>query len=220
MSEIPVPEEVANEVTNEEIPSGESSKPETEKNNNIEKLFEDFRNSSEYSEGLEKHKQGIKIGTSEEVAIKGYEAQMTTPEKPLVGTGEAYKAAFLHYVGDFYDTHGSWPLYFSEVSAGTDVSDAYKSYKDAAVRSRNVEGKIDVVSDANLDIARSDAHDKLAEIIYRQGRVKTFLDGKLVARMWLVSDNVEHPASITFMDKARLLRDFKHIENKERLSSD
>ena len=79
---------------------------------------------------------------------------------------------------------------------------------------------MDVVSDANLDTQRSNDHDRLAEILYKQGRVKTFLDGKLVARMWLVADGVEGPASITFMDKARLLRDFHRTRNMEKLGSE
>ena len=215
MSEVPIPEEVANEAANEEIPSGESPKPETEKNNNIQKLFEDFRNSSEYSEGLEKHKQGIKMGTSEEVVIKGYEAQMTTPEKPLVGTGEYYKKAFMNYMGRFYEESDVWPLYFSETAVGPEVTGAYVKYKEAAIISKNVEGKVHVLADDELDERRSFAHDELAKILYNQGTVETFLDGKLTARLWLVTEGIDNPNSITFMDKARYLRVFHKLKNSE-----
>ena len=216
MAEIPVPEEVISEAN---YASNESQPIETEKNNNDEKLFDDFRASPEYARGLEKHRQEVKPGINQETAVRGYEAQMTTPENPLVGTGENYKVAFLNYVGEFYEKHGVWPLYFSKESVGEEAVSAYDNYKEAATKVNAAQGRTDVVSDADLDTKRSESHDRLAEIIYNQGRVKTFLDGKLVARMWLVGDRIEGPASITFMDKARILRDFNRVKNSEMLGS-
>ena len=215
MSEISAPEEVASEAEG----SSESPQNETDKNHSIEKLFEDFHGSPEYTEGLQLHQQKVKAGTDPETVVKGYEAQMTTPDRPLLGTGEHYKKAFMDYVGNFYEKNQVWPLNFSEAAAGPEVAEAYKAYKEAALKSKYAEGRTDVVKDADLDAERSGEHDRLAGIIYNRGTVKTFLDGKLVARLWLVSENIEGPESIVFMDKARYLRVFHRTKNIEKLGS-
>ena len=90
---------------------------------------------------------------------------------------------------------------------------AYVKYKEAAIISKNVEGKVHVLADDELDERRSFAHDELAKILYNQGTVETFLDGKLTARLWLVTEGIDSPNSITFMDKARYLRVFHKLKN-------
>lgn len=212
MSEIPIPEEAAREAG---VPSSESPQNETEKNDSIEKLFENFRASEEYAEGLEKHRQGIKPGTHQEIAVRGYEAQMTTPEEPRVGLGEHYKEAFMRYVERYYDETGVWPLYFSTESQSEKVGEVYRDYGEKARRVWASIGKVSAVKQTEIDKERSEVHDRLAEVLYQEGKVKTFLDAKLVARLWLVADGVESPAAITFMDKARIQRDFAHLRNVE-----
>ena len=72
-----------------------------------------------------------------------------------------------------------------------------------------------VLADDELEKRRSLAHDELAKILYNQGTVETFLDGKLTARLWLVTEGIDNPNSITFMDKARYLRVFHKLRNLE-----
>lgn len=231
MSEIPAPEEVISEATKPDSP--ESSTPESGKNHDIGKFFEDFHASPEYQKELEKRSRELEHRISRgpfseeekrELLVAGYEGgRVFVGDREFnfeSGDHEYYKEAFMRYVERFYDETETWPLYFSPQAQNEDVTVAYENYKEKAqaVWAYINHGKSSIQT-MELDKVRSDAHDRLASLLYQAGNVKTLLDGKLVARMWLVADGVEGPGGITFMDKSRKLRSLQYMQNLEILGS-
>jgi hypothetical protein len=202
------------------------------KNYNIEKMFEDFHNSPEYTAGLEKRNAKIKprMDTSdyfseeekERLLVAGFEGGKTVAGGTEYdfwksGSHDEYKEAFMKYVERYWDENHRWPLYFSPDQQSEGVTKAYEDYKEkAGIVKEHVDKGTDFRQQRDIDKDRSDAHDRLAELVYKEGKVKTLLDAKLTARMWLVADEVDSPAAITTMDRARLLREFEHLINLER----
>src|SRR4030042_6993416 len=215
MSEIPAPPEIEKEA--EDASSSEFPKPETEKNYDTQKFYNDFHSSPEYQKGLDERNRKLKPGTlvPDIYRIRGYEGFGAPSEEDLkrnigrslsdTGTfkkaSEEYKGAFMDYVGRFYDEHdGLWPIYFSPGQFDQGVVGASDEYKKAAALYNEATGMVNAVKDADIDINRSKAHDKLATHLYRKGLVKNYAQGALLGRMWLVADGVDSLAAITKMD--------------------
>jgi len=226
MSEIPAPPEIEKEA--EDASSSEFPKPETEKNYDIQKLFEGFRNSEEYQTGLKERSSKLEIkgdfgeDEKETLLVAGFEGDKVSVQGREYdfqnGEHDAYKGAFMHYVDGYFHENGEWPLYFSPDIQGSEISDVYGNYKEKAkVVWANVRRGVDALELRNLDKQRSDAHDQLANLLYSAGKVENLLQGKLVARLWLVADKVESPAGITYMDRARTLREFEYWKQMQKM---
>ena len=233
MSEIPAPEEVISEATKPDSP--ESSTPESGKNYDIKKLFDNFRSSPEYEKGLIERNKKLKPGTMipELLKVRGYEGFGAPTREDLERTigeyqvdtrefkkaSEEYKGAFMAYVGRFSRQHDQWPLYFSPEKYDTETAEAYERYKKAADFYNKVTGSIPVDTDADVDLQRSRAHDELAMLLYKTGKVKSYAQGALAGRVWLVADGIDSRDAIASMDKARDMRDNEKRKNIEIMGS-
>ena len=149
MSEIPAPEEVISEAAKLDSPESlESPRPESGKNHDIRKFFEDFRSSPEYEKGLIERNKKLKPGTMipKLVRVRGYEGfgapteqefektkgRMTIDTKGFKKASEEYKGAYMDYIGRFYEQHGRWPIYFSPEQHDNDTVEAYERYKSSS----------------------------------------------------------------------------------------
>ncbi len=211
MSETPAPPEVVKEASRLA-----SKEKDSQRNFDIQRTFTDFKNSPEYKQAFEERKAEIhrdRPQVSEEVLKAGFEGRKAPGEEGYLRGSEAYKDALMKYTERFHDETGKWPLYFSVEHSSPQVSSLYQEYSDQARLIYRSMGKVDLIKFAELDKERSNRHDRLALQLYREGKVGSEIDGRLVARLWLVGDGIEGPGGIATMDKARTYRDTQHMFN-------
>lgn len=185
MSEKLYPPEIANE---EKFNEGRKK---------IQNLIEKVRNSKEY---LEKKNEWVKKGATEEEFILSFEGGKNQYQS---GT-DYFKQIFWDYIEDFHDKNKLYPLNFDDDynkdRFPEDIGMLYTQYADL---NEKLKGSKTINSYAN-DIEKTKIHDEIASKLVERNFVPSHLWGRLVARLWTVSEELDDIDGSRMSDELRM----------------
>lgn len=122
---------------------------------------------------------------------------------------EGFKTIFWDYVDDYMEKHeGKVPFPFVKEGYPFEIQSEYNLYKikhDQIERQSKRLRLHDVFHTA--DKGKSDVHDKLASLLYKNGYVPSHLWGRLIVRQWLVGERIDVVESARQSDMLRRYRD-------------